>query len=102
MASRRIPVWCKSLFSRSQVTLIHVAHPVSLWTHVLLIEFLSSVEDPLLDETLEESQHQIDDRRGPASLSSAKLLMTSELRRPLVVVSSAMISQQVSGNNIDL
>jgi hypothetical protein len=83
------------------VTPVHVARPVSLWTHVLFIEFSNSVEDPLLDETLEESQRQSDDRRGPEPLSSSKLLMTSELRRPLVVVSSAMISQQVSGNNIN-
>ncbi|KAH9997557.1 hypothetical protein BJV77DRAFT_1058987 [Russula vinacea] len=59
-------------------------------------EFSNSVEDPLLDETPQGSQHQLDDHREPTSPSSLNLLMSYELRRPLVVVSSAMISQQVS------
>ncbi|KAF8479259.1 general substrate transporter [Russula ochroleuca] len=62
-------------------------------------DFSNSVEDPLLDETLQGSQHQLDDHREPTSPSSLDLLMSFELRRPLVVVSSAMISQQVSGIN---
>lgn len=80
--------------------MLHVLFPFG--TNVLFIEFSNSAEDPLLDETVEESQHQLDDHRAPTSLSSLKLLMNFELRRPVVVVSSAMISQQVSGNNINL
>ncbi|KAI0282140.1 general substrate transporter [Russula aff. rugulosa BPL654] len=64
-------------------------------------ESSNSVEDPLLDETPQGSQHDLDDHRGPTSPSLRDLLMNIELRRPLVVVSSAMVSQQVSGKNIN-
>jgi len=61
--------------------------------------FTNSVEDPLLEEVPQGFQHELDDRREPTSVSIPNLLTSFELRRPLVVVSSAMISQQVSGIN---
>jgi len=61
--------------------------------------FVDCVEDPLLDETPQGFQHESDVRRGPTSVSIPDLLKNFELRRPLVIVSSAMLSQQVSGIN---
>ena len=61
----------------------------------------ASVEDPLLDDTVDASQDESDDRWGTPrskSVSVAELLKSRELRRPLVVGSFAMISQQLSGN----
>jgi sugar porter (SP) family MFS transporter len=61
-----------------------------------------SVEGPLLDDTSDDSQHESDDRWGAPrsiSVSIAELLKSRELRRPLVVGSVAMISQQLSGIN---
>ena len=75
--------------------------PASLWTDIRFLGFTNSVEDPLLDET-QGYQHESDNRRGPTPVSIPNLLTSIELRRPLVVVSSAMISQQVSGSNIYL
>src|SRR5258708_824348 len=101
MASQTSPVWCKDIFLRDQVS------PGSWYTCYFpldlcpFLEFSNSVEDPLLDETPQESHDGLDDHRGPTSLPSLNLLTNLELRRPLVVVSSAMISQQVSGNNIN-
>jgi len=61
--------------------------------------FAHSVEDPLLDETPEGFQHESDERRESTSVSIPDLLTSLELRRPLIVVSFAMISQQLSGIN---
>ncbi|KAI0256531.1 general substrate transporter [Lactifluus subvellereus] len=61
-----------------------------------------SIEDPLIDETRQESRHASDDNWGTlrsTSVSTSELLTSPELRQPLVVVSSAMISQQLSGIN---
>lgn len=61
-----------------------------------------SVEGPLLDDTGDASQHEADDLWGASrstSVSIAELLTSRELRRPLVVVSSIMMSQQLSGIN---
>ncbi|KAH9981458.1 hypothetical protein BGW80DRAFT_1270347 [Lactifluus volemus] len=58
-----------------------------------------SIEDPLIDETRQEPQHESDDRWGTprtAPISTSELLTSLELRRPLVVVSFAMICQQLS------
>ncbi|KAI0306708.1 general substrate transporter, partial [Multifurca ochricompacta] len=65
-------------------------------------EFSSSLQAPLLDEIREGSQHESDNsgerlRSTPVSVSD--LWKSPELRRPLVVVCSAMISQQLSGIN---
>ncbi|KAH9048523.1 general substrate transporter [Lactarius hengduanensis] len=61
-----------------------------------------SVESPLLDDAGDASQNELDDRRGTprsTSVSVIELLTSRELRRPLVVVSSIMIAQQLSGMN---
>ncbi|KAI0005873.1 general substrate transporter [Russula compacta] len=63
-------------------------------------DFADSVEDPLLgDENPQRSRHELEDHREPTSVSIPDLWMNIELRRPLVVMSSAMISQQISGIN---
>jgi hypothetical protein len=62
-----------------------------------------SIDDPLIDETGQESQHESDDRWGTltsAPISTSDLLTSPELHRPLVVVSFAMICQQLSGSYI--
>jgi SP family facilitated glucose transporter-like MFS transporter 3 len=56
----------------------------------------------LLDDTGDASQHESDDRWGTprsTSVSIAELLTSPELRRPLVVASFLMMSQQLSGIN---
>ncbi|KAF8275195.1 general substrate transporter [Lactarius quietus] len=61
-----------------------------------------SVEGPLLDDTGDASPQESDDRWGTpraTSVSIAELLTSRELRRPLVVVSFLMMSQQLSGMN---
>ncbi|KAI9509950.1 general substrate transporter [Russula earlei] len=58
-----------------------------------------SVEDPLLDEIPQGSQRELDDRRGPTTAFISDLLKNAEFHRPLVVVSSVMIAQQISGIN---
>jgi SP family facilitated glucose transporter-like MFS transporter 3 len=65
----------------------------------------ASVEDPLLDDTGDASQDESDDHWGTPrskSISITELLKSRELRRPLVVGSFAMISQQLSGMNVFL
>ena len=74
--------------------------PASLWTNIHFLGFADSVDDPLLDETPQGSQHESDDRSEPTSVSILSLLTSLEFRRPLVVVSFAMISQQLSGNKL--
>lgn len=59
----------------------------------------------MLDDTGDASQHESDDRLGTprsTSVSIAELLTSRELRRPLVVVSFLMMSQQLSGMNVFL
>jgi hypothetical protein len=109
------PVWLKQngnpedsrdvqtlLFQEPGSPQIHIAIPAPHWTDIRFLGFTNSAEDPLLDETPQEVQHGSNDRRGPTPVSIPNLLTSIELRRPLVVVSSAMISQQVSGNNVYL
>jgi hypothetical protein len=105
------PVWLKRngksedshtvqrfLFQEPGDPRFHVAIPALLWTNIHFLGFAHSVEDPLLDETPEGFQHESDDRRESTSVSIPNLLTSLELRRPLIVVSFAMISQQLSGN----
>ncbi|KAI0295489.1 general substrate transporter [Russula brevipes] len=64
-------------------------------------DFSESLGDPLLDE-VRRSPHELDDdddHRGPTSVSITELLTNFELQRPLVIVSSIMICQQLSGIN---
>jgi len=61
-----------------------------------------STEDPLLDDTGDASRHESDDHwatPSSTSVSIPELLTSPELRRPLVVVSFLMMSQQLSGIN---
>jgi hypothetical protein len=74
--------------------------PASLWTNIHFLDFADSVDDPLLDETPQGFQHESDDRSESTSVSIPNLLTSLEFRRPLVVVSFVMISQQVSGNKL--
>jgi len=99
---RRLPYCARASLPGTRWPSFHVAIPASLWTNIHFLGFAHSVEDPLLDETPEGFQHESDDRREPTSVSILNLLTSLELRRPLVVVSSAMISQQLSGNKIYL
>ena len=69
---------------------------------IRFLGFAHGVEDPLLDEAPQGFQHESDDRPESTPVSIPNLLTSLELRRPLVVVSFAMISQQLSGNKIYL
>ena len=73
------------------------AHPLNS-----CLELSASVESPLLDDTGEASQHESDDHLGAprsTAVSITELLTSHELRRPVVVVSFLMVSQQLSGMN---
>lgn len=92
----------KGISSSGQVTPGLYSNPVDWYIRRRLSV---SVEGPLLDDTGDASQHESDDRWGtpiPVSVSIAELLKSRELRRPLVVGSFAMISQQLSGMNVFL
>ncbi len=92
----------KGISSSSQVTSGSYSNPVD-WC--LLRRLCASVEGPLLDDAGDASQHEPDDHWGTPrskSVSVTELLTSRELRRPLVVVSSAMISQQLSGMDVFL
>jgi len=62
-------------------------------------DFSDHLEDPLLDEIPQRSQHELDGHQGTTTVSVLDLWRNVEFHRPLLVVSSAMISQQVSGIN---
>jgi len=98
----RLPHCARVSLSRTRWPSFHVAIPASLWANIHFLGFAHSVEDPLLDETPQGFHHETDDPREPTSVSIPSLLTSLELRRPLIIVSSAMISQQLSGNTIYL
>jgi hypothetical protein len=79
--------------SRNRVIRRFVAVPAFPYP---LLDFSDRLEDPLLDEIPQRAQHELDDHQG-TTVSISDLWLNVELRRPLVVVSTAMISQQVSG-----
>ncbi|KAI0273858.1 general substrate transporter [Gloeopeniophorella convolvens] len=61
-----------------------------------------SVEDPLLDETSDPVQSESEGEQQAVKstpVSIHNLIQSPEFRRPLVIVSSAMVAQQLSGIN---
>src|SRR5580693_3589355 len=88
--------------SSSQVIRGSYANPVD---GIFRCKLSASIEGPLLDDTGDASHRESDDHWGTPSSTSVtipELLTKRELRRPLVVVSFLMISQQLSGLNIFL
>ena len=76
-----------------------------LSTGILRRKLSASIEGPLLADTSDDSHHESDDHWGTPSSTSVsipELLTSRELRRPLVVVSFLMMSQQLSGLNVFL
>ncbi|KAF8626160.1 hypothetical protein AX15_005051 [Amanita polypyramis BW_CC] len=63
-----------------------------LWSSV---EAHQDTEDPLLDESFE----RLDRSDSNSTVSVPQLLVRKDLRKPLVIVCSAMLSQQLSGIN---